>query len=335
MKNGLHELRRPTVEGPWSDAVRVADGHEGYPSLSPDGLMLFSKNESGKNADGKANRDLAEHKRSNRDTSWDKLTNITSLNTEGTEGRPVISPDGLSLVFSSNRSGGVGAIDLWISRRADLKADWQPPVNLGTKVNTSKIEEASQILADGKTILVNREGDLFLAAPDEQGNFDLRPVPLPPNVKIKKCWLSPDGATLYFDNHKAGDEEAGTNEVRLIRRVPKTPVAKASDSVAIPAEALTFGGHRYLLVESEGTWNEAKAHAETMGGHLATINSQAERDWVQSNVWKKLPPTKPQRAAFPRLWLGGMAETEQGNWKWITGEPFDPGLWLGSRRRPG
>ena len=45
----------------------------------------------------------------------------------------------------------------------------------------------------------------------------------------------------------------------------------------IPSEALTFVGHRYLLVESPGTWHEAKAKAEVLGGHLAAITSKEER----------------------------------------------------------
>lgn len=216
-KLALYELRRPTVDGPWGDAIKLPDGNEiRTPSLSSDGLLLVCEK-------SKSNtpRDLMLSTRPSRDAPWGQATPIASLNTSDAESRPVISPDGLSLVFNSNRAGGLKLTDLWISRRADLNADWQPPVHLGNKVNSSDYDHASQILTDGKTILVHQKGGLYLAAPDALGVYDLRPVPLPPNLKTGKCWLSPDGATLYFDNHRGREEEEEANEIRLIRRVPK------------------------------------------------------------------------------------------------------------------
>ncbi|HWA98695.1 MAG TPA: protein kinase, partial [Pirellulales bacterium] len=327
-QNGLYELRRPTVDGPWGEPVQVTDGGQGNPSLSGDGLMLFTMNEWAKTAAGKSNQDLTVRTRPTRDAPWGKPMPLASLNTEGVENHPVISPDGLSLVFSSNRAGGRGQADLWISRRADLKADWQPPVRLGNKVNSSDYDCASQILTDGKTILVIIRWGLYLAAPDAQGDYDLRPVPLPPNVKIQQCWLSPDGATLYFDNAKAIENEEGANEIRLIRRVPKKQSADAAPP--IPAEALTFNGHRYLLVDSPGTWDEARAKAEAMGGHLVTITTKEERDWAFVNLWKKKPITAPTAGAYPRIFLGARrGATSTDPWSWVTGEPVDMSLWLG------
>ena len=237
--NGLREYRRQTVDAPWGDVVQVVDTSEGYPSLSADGLTLLTVTDSVNRADGKTHRDLMLRTRTARGAPWGPRTLIASLNSDGNEYRPVIASDGLSLVFSSNRAGGVGGMDLWISRRDDVKADWRSPVLLGRKVNTSKEEYASQILSDGKTILVNRDGDLFLAAPDAQGNYDLRPVPLPTNLKTNKCWLSPDGAMLYLDNNRKIGE--GDNEIRLMRRVPK------EQSAAITSDSLDRKVARRLL----------------------------------------------------------------------------------------
>ena len=100
---------------------------------------------------------------------------------------------------------------------------------------------------------------------------------------------------------------------------PQSPAA--SPSPAIPAETLTFGGHRYLLVDSFGTWNEHRAKAEAMGGHLATINSPAELDWVKNVI---LPQRNRQGRMAPRR-----KPTDKDAWTWITGEPFDRSLWVG------
>ena len=326
--NGIHELHRPSQDAPWEVVAKLADTTEGYPTLSADGLILLTTSYG-------QDREMFVRTRTSREAPWSARRPIESLETKSNEYRPVISPDGLMLVFSSNRAGGVGLQDLWLSRRADLNADWQPPVRLGNKVNTPKGEHASQILTDGKTILVNRDsGDLFLAAPDAQGVYDLRPVPLPPNLRIGKCWLSPEGATFYFDTGKEGEEEEGTKEVCLIRRVPKAgTVAAASSpeivpSKPIPAEALTFGGHRYLLVPTNDvmTWHEAKAKAEAMGGHLATITTQSEYDFVRDNIYNKQRRDirGPNQA---RVFMGAIQTAADSEPKWITGEASEFQLW--------
>ena len=103
-----------------------------------------------------------------------------------------------------------------------------------------------------------------------------------------------------------------------------SPLSQDQAALNVPAEALTFGGHRYLLVESFGTWKEAKAKAEAVGGHLATINSRAERDWVLENVWRKRPH---QEDGGWSMFIGGTCVGDR--WKWVTDEPFDPALSLG------
>ena len=58
---------------------------------------------------------------------------------------PTISSDDLSLLFSSDRSGGQGGIDLWITTRATVSDPWGPPSNLGAIVNSSSDEFAPRI----------------------------------------------------------------------------------------------------------------------------------------------------------------------------------------------
>jgi len=64
---------------------------------------------------------------------------VTEVNSLATEGCPIESPDGLSLLFASNRPGGVpGNVgnDIWVADRASLTSPWQPPKNLGEPVNS-------------------------------------------------------------------------------------------------------------------------------------------------------------------------------------------------------
>ena len=111
-----------------------------------------------------------------------------------------------------------------------------------------------------------------------------------------------------------------------------TAVGKNSAARAIiPAEALTYAGHRYLLVADLCTWQEAKMLAEARGGHLATLTSQAECDWALVNVWRKRPaPAAGEiNGSNNRIALG--AQSVDGVWKWLTGEPMDFAFWRDGR----
>ncbi len=54
---------------------------------------------------------------------------------------PAISPDGLSLYFTSDRPGGFGTLDIYLSHRASLDDDWGPPQNLGPIINTNSPDQ--------------------------------------------------------------------------------------------------------------------------------------------------------------------------------------------------
>ena len=51
-------------------------------------------------------------------------------------GHPAISPDGKTLIFSSNMAGGYGGTDLWLTTYDKRNDEWSLPVNLGESVNT-------------------------------------------------------------------------------------------------------------------------------------------------------------------------------------------------------
>lgn len=79
------------------------------------------------------------------------------LNTKDWESQPSISCDGTRLFFSSNREGGQGGTDIWVSH---LQKDdtWGPAENLGPTINTPQDEEAPFIASDGKTLYFASNG---------------------------------------------------------------------------------------------------------------------------------------------------------------------------------
>lgn len=116
----------PTVNSPFADNI---------PDLSRDGLSLyFSSNRPGGSGAG----DLWVSRRASVDDAWGFPVNLgPTVNSSAGDLGPNVSPDGHYLFFTSNRPGGLGLNDIWVSRRADVHDDfaWETPVNLGSPIN--------------------------------------------------------------------------------------------------------------------------------------------------------------------------------------------------------
>lgn len=94
-------------------------------------------------------------------SDWSTPVNLgPAINSPGTDFTPALSKDGLSLYFSSNRPGGFGLNDLWISQRLSVTSEWGPPMNLGSIINTSANEAAPHLSRDGHYLFFtsNRPG---------------------------------------------------------------------------------------------------------------------------------------------------------------------------------
>ena len=95
-------------------------------------------------------------------------------------------------------------------------------------------------------------------------------------------------------------------------------------------------GHTYMLFSHQVglTWAEAQAHAESLGGTLATIGSMAENDFVYNTLEIGANPRVWHVDSFGSHigpWLGGLqaqgAPEPSGGWQWLTGEPWDFWFW--------
>ena len=62
---------------------------------------------------------------------------------------PALSKDGLSLYFSSDRPGGCGGLDIWVSQRESIDSPWEAPFNPGCTLNSSAIDMAPNLSTDG------------------------------------------------------------------------------------------------------------------------------------------------------------------------------------------
>jgi len=188
------------------------------PSISSDGLTLFF---SGNYAGGWVD-ELWVATRATQEAPWDTPANLgQTVNSSSADWFPCISADGLELVFCSNRSGGYGGDDLWVTTRETTDGQWAPPANLGPTVNSSYKERSVCISSDGCLLIFgsNRPGgsggyDLWAARRAAKGEPWSTPVNLGPTVNSSAMYdqtpsLSADGSTLYFTSERPGDLGGG------------------------------------------------------------------------------------------------------------------------------
>lgn len=132
------------------------------------------------------------------------------VNTDFGELCPSISKAGLSLYFFSDRPGGFGGNDIWVSRRASVNDPWGPPENLGPTINTEHDDSAPMLTLDGHRLYFtsNRPGgfgglDLHVSRRhNKRDDFAWQP---PVNLGSGVNSFANDISPLHFE-----DDEIGT-----------------------------------------------------------------------------------------------------------------------------
>ena len=107
------------------------------------------------------------------DDAWSVALSLNrQINLPGyTAKHPALSPGGDTLYFASNRPGGYGQFDLWMSVRQADQA-WQSPINLGPAINTANDEVSPHYYANEHTLLFSSNGHISI------GGYDLYAAPL-------------------------------------------------------------------------------------------------------------------------------------------------------------
>jgi tetratricopeptide (TPR) repeat protein len=151
------------VNGKWTTPVNItpeiqSDGDFYISCLSADGKLLFLSK------DDHVTSDI--YMSSYNGKSWSKAEKLNkNINTKYWESHGFISEDGNQLIFASDRPGGFGGLDLYISQK--VKGDWGPAINLGPEINTEFNEDRPFLVNNGKTLFFSSQGH------DNIGGYDL------------------------------------------------------------------------------------------------------------------------------------------------------------------
>ncbi|MBN2663308.1 MAG: PD40 domain-containing protein [Bacteroidales bacterium] len=148
-----------------------------------------------------------------------------TINTKYRETHASLSYDGTTLFFTSNRPGGYGGMDIYITK---LMPDgkWGPAVNVGPGINTNKDEESPYILPDGKTLYFSSRGhgglggfDIFKTNLNDFGTWTMpENIGYPINSIDDDVFFFPtfDEQRAYFAS-KNGDNNYGSSDIYLMK----------------------------------------------------------------------------------------------------------------------
>ncbi len=172
------------------------------------------------------------------DGKWTYPENMGEpINSKAKETQPSLSADGLTLYFASNRSGGKGKLDIWVSHQND-DGTWSQPKNLGDTINTSGDEMSPFIHHDNSTLYFTSDShtgmggfDIFMSTKSKDGKWgEPKNLGYPINTHRDEIGLivNAKGNMAYFasdiDQRKGKDifqfelyPEARPNEVSYLK----------------------------------------------------------------------------------------------------------------------
>lgn len=195
-------------DGVWQIGIPLnginTEQNEGAQSISADGKFLVFTACNRKDGYGSCDLYYSEV----RDGRWTPPANIgTPINSRAWESQPSISADGKAIYFTSNRKGGQGGRDIWVSYR-QKNGKWGKPQNAGNVINSPYNDQSPFIHQDNQTLYFMSDGhpgmggsDLFFARKkNDKEWFTPKNLGYPINTKASEgaMVLSLDGKTAYF-----------------------------------------------------------------------------------------------------------------------------------------
>ncbi|GAA4298740.1 hypothetical protein GCM10023183_07280 [Nibribacter koreensis] len=146
--------------------------NEGAATISADGRVLVFTSCNRKDSFGSCDLYISYRE----GTTWSKPVNMGSkVNTAAWDSQPSLSADGRTIYFASNRKGGLGSEDIWVTHQLE-DGTWMVPINAGSTINSPGREAAPFLHASNATLYFATDGrqgmgklDLFKATRSEKG----------------------------------------------------------------------------------------------------------------------------------------------------------------------
>ena len=218
----LYYVKKLSDKNSWGDIMKISEtinseNNEGSISFSSDrNTMIFSfctSSFKGQSCDlyfSKINNGI-----------WGRPKKLNeNINSEYWESHPSLSSDGNYLFFSSNRPGGFGGKDIWMSKKND--SVWGKAKNLGDSVNTMNNEIAPFLHENMIDFYFSSNGrksfggyDIYHGLFNKNFIKDISNFGYPINNHFNQSSInvSEDGKTIFYTNEKYIDEKVKSSQI--------------------------------------------------------------------------------------------------------------------------
>ena len=261
----------------WSKAVNIGapintESNDASVGISPDGQTILIYRDD--NGDGNI---YSTHL--NGDVWSTPLKLNSNINSKYWEPSACFSSDGNTLYFVSNRPGGYGGRDLYISKRTS-DGDWGKAVNMGPTINTAYDEDAPFLHADGVTFSFSSNGhttmggfDIFTSILSADSTWsEVMNAGYPINTTDDDVFfvISPNGLNAYFSSFREGG--LGEKDIYMLTFIERkeTPLTLV-DGVVIDESAKPAKNVTITITDNENEQVVGVYHANSKTGKFLFI----------------------------------------------------------------
>jgi outer membrane protein OmpA-like peptidoglycan-associated protein len=279
---------------PMLPPFNTTDDNQGGCSISIDNKHLYlaiMRNEGG----AQPNVDI--YVSDNDNENWSEPRKISPFINDPKywDSQPSIASDGLTLYFASDRPGGYGGVDLYVSKKDPKTGIWSVPKNLGPKINTKGHEKTPFIHSDSETLYFCSDGhygfggqDIFYVRKDEKGEWmEPENIGSPINGATDDAgfFVSSDTKTGYFfsfDEGKVSGKGIGRYDLfsfDLYKEARPQAVAFIKGDIKNDNGTPVSGA----VVEIKNTVTKEKSYAtvdSTTGQYMAAVNLKRKDDLI-------------------------------------------------------
>ncbi len=204
--------------------INDARKNTGMATFQPTGAsMFFTRNGNHLNKQNAYCLQLYEAKSSDGKT-WEKAEQLNFCRTASNYMHPTISADGKTLFFVSDKAGGLGGTDIYVSKKE--KNRWSKPQNLGPKINTNGHEGFPFMHQNGKFYFCSKGHlglggfDIFVTQLDKNGEWET-----PINLGAPINSPTDDISIFISENEEKGlftsSREGGDDDIFLVSFMPQ------------------------------------------------------------------------------------------------------------------
>ena len=228
---------------------------------------------------------------------WTEAKKVEGINDpDRWDSQPTIASDGRTLYFASDRLGGRGGVDLYVTVKDLQTGKWSKPENLGPTINTPQDEKSPFIHSDFETLYFSSDGqpgvggfDIFFSKKGPDGKWtEPKNIGVPINTKGDDLgfFVSTDGHLGYFtsnDPNRVKGKAVGKNDIysfELYKEARPDEVAFFKGQVEDVTKGQNKGGFKVEVTDAVTKKVTEGMVDSATGNYAVVVNAKAKNDMI-------------------------------------------------------